>query len=318
MTEANGAILIGAPTWDQEEWAAPIRAADPGRRVLLWPDVTDAADAAYALLWKPPAGIFRDLPKLKAIFSLGAGVDHLVFRDDLPDVPIVRVVDPDLTQRMTEWVTLQVLMHHRRQRTYDAQQRRRVWRERSQPAAGEVRVGIMGMGVLGRDAAAVLARLGFQVAGWSRRAGGVPGVAMFHGRAELGPFLARTDILVSLLPLTNDTRGILDMALFRQLAHDGRLGGPVLVNAGRGGLQVEADIVAALDAGVLKGASLDVFETEPLPATSPLWAREDVILTPHCAAASAASALAPAILAQIRAFEAGAPLANVVDRATGY
>jgi glyoxylate/hydroxypyruvate reductase A len=164
----------------------------------------------------------------------------------------------------------------------------------------------------------VLARLGFQVAGWSRRAADLPGVAMFHGRAELGAFLARTDILVSLLPLTNDTRGILDMALFRQLAHDGRLGGPVLVNAGRGGLQVEAEIIAALDAGVLKGASLDVFETEPLPATSPLWAREDVILTPHCAAASAASALAPAILAQIRAFEAGAPLANVVDRATGY
>jgi glyoxylate/hydroxypyruvate reductase A len=315
---AKGAILIAAPTWDQEEWAAPIRAADPQRRVILWPDVADAVDAAYALLWKPPEGVFRHLPNLKAIFSLGAGVDHLIFRDDLPDVPIVRVVDPDLTQRMTEWVTLQVLMHHRRQRIYDAQQRQHAWRERSQPAAGEVRVGIMGMGVLGRDAAAMLARLGFQVAGWSRRAGDVPGVAMFHGRAQLGAFLARTDILVSLLPLTDETRGILDMALFRQLARDGRLGGPVLVNAGRGGLQVEADIVAALDAGVLKGASLDVFETEPLPATSPLWMREDVIVTPHCAAASAASALAPAILAQIRAFEAGGTLDNVVDRGAGY
>jgi glyoxylate/hydroxypyruvate reductase A len=258
------------------------------------------------------------MPKLKAIFSLGAGVDHLVFRDDLPDAPIVRVVDPDLTRRMTEWVTLQVLMHHRRQRTYDAQQRRREWHEHGQPAAGELRVGIMGMGVLGRDAAAALARLGFQVAGWARRAADVAGVAMFHGREQLGAFLARTDILVSLLPLTAETRGMLNMGLFRQLARDGRLGGPVLINAGRGKLQVETDIVAALDAGVLKGASLDVFETEPLPENSPLWARDDVILTPHCAAASAAYTLVPGLLAAIAEYEASGALQNVVDRARGY
>jgi glyoxylate/hydroxypyruvate reductase A len=316
MSAAKGAILIAAPSWNQEEWAAPLRAADPERRVSLWPDVP--TDAAYALVWNPPAGIFRQMPKLKAIFSLGAGVDHLVFRDDLPDAPIVRVVDPDLTQRMTEWVTLQVLMHHRRQRTYDAQQRRREWHEHGQPAAGEVRVGIMGMGVLGRDAAAALSRLGFQVAGWARRAADVPGVAMFHGREQLGAFLARTDILVSLLPLTAETRGMLNMGLFRQLARDGRLGGPVLINAGRGKLQVEADIVAALDAGVLKGASLDVFETEPLPENSPLWARDDVILTPHCAAASAAYTLVPGILAAIAEYEASGALQNVVDRARGY
>jgi glyoxylate/hydroxypyruvate reductase A len=318
VSAAKGAILISAPKWNEEEWAAPIRAADPTRAVAIWPQADNTAAFRYALVWNPPADFFRSLPNLRAIFSLGAGVDHLVFRDDLPDVPVVRVADPDLTQRMTEWVTLQVLMHHRRQRTYDTQQRRREWRERAQPAASEVRVGIMGMGVLGRDAAAVLTRLGFQVAGWSRRAADVPGVAMFHGRGELGAFLARTDILVSLLPLTNDTRGILDMALFRQLARDGRLGGPVLINAGRGRLQVEADIVAALDAGLLKGASLDVFETEPLAESSPLWGREDVILTPHCAAASAAYTLAPAILAQIAAFEAGGALVNVVDVAAGY
>lgn len=312
-------MLIASTVWDQEEWAAPIRVAAPARRVVLWPDIHDPYAIGYALVWKPPIGLFRELPNLRAIFSLGAGVDHLVDRDDLPaGVPIVRVVDPDLTQRMTEWVTLQVLMHHRRQRVYDAQQRQQVWRELAQPAAREVRVGIMGLGVLGRDAAAVLARLGFDVAGWSRRPAAVAGVRTFHGRDQLDAFLGRTDILVVLLPLTAETRGILDMRLFRQLARDGGLGGPVLVNAGRGGLQVEADIVAALDDGTLKGASLDVFETEPLAADSPLWARDNVVITPHAAGASAAAALAPGILQQIEVFEAGAPLVNVIDRAAGY
>jgi glyoxylate/hydroxypyruvate reductase A len=215
-------------------------------------------------------------------------------------------------------VTLQVLMHHRQQRTYDAQQRRHEWHERPQVAAREVRVGIMGMGVLGRDAAGALARLGFQVAGWSRRPTQIDGVRVFHGTEQLGTFLARSDILVVLLPLTAETRGILNMGLFRQLARDGRLGGPVLINGGRGKLQVEADVIAALDSGVLAGASLDVFEKEPLPPNSPLWERDNVIITPHAAAATAAYALAPAVIRQIQAFEAGEPLRNLVDRKAGY
>ncbi len=143
----------------------------------------DRASIAYALAWKPAPGALADLPNLKAIFSLGAGVDHLIFRNDLPDVPIVRVVDPDLTERMVEWVVLQVLIHHRRQRLYDRQQRERVWRERSQPAAHDVRVGIMGMGVLGKASATALAGLGFRVAGWSRRGSSLPGVESFAGDA---------------------------------------------------------------------------------------------------------------------------------------
>jgi glyoxylate/hydroxypyruvate reductase A len=219
---------------------------------------------------------------------------------------------------MTEWVTLQVLMHHRRQRTYDAQQAARRWRELPQPAAAEVRVGIMGMGVLGRDAAEVLVRLGFPVAGWSRRPASMAGVESFAGADRLDAFLARTDILVCLLPLTAETRGILSMPLFRKLARDGALGAPVVINAGRGGLQVETDIVAALDDGVLGGASLDVFEVEPLPRTSPLWLHPRAILTPHAAAGSAPEALVPPILAQIATYEAGGPLENVVDRKAAY
>ena len=320
MTSTARAILIAAGGgWNQDEWVTPVSAAAGDRPVYAWPDVADPASVGYALVWKPPVGIFAGLPNLRIIFSLGAGVDALIFRDDLPaNIPVVRIVDPDLTQRMTEWIVLQVLMHHRRQRAYDALQAERRWRPLRQSAAREVRVGVMGLGVFGRDAAAVLARLGFDVAGWGRSPAPSTVIRTYHGAAELDAFLARTDILVCLLPLTSETRGVLDLALFRKLARGGPLRAPVLINAGRGGLQVEADIIAALDAGVLAGASLDVFETEPLPATSPLWSRSDVIVTPHVAAASAAAALVPGIIRQIDAFERGEPLQNVVDRQRGY
>lgn len=316
------AILLAVGKWDPAPWVAALEASDPERPVFVWPDVPAPEEIAYTLTWKPPAGMFAGLTGLKAIFSLGAGVDHLVFRDDLPDVPIARVVDPDLTERMTEWVVLQVLMHHRRQRLYDGQQRQRIWRERAQAAAHEVRVGVMGMGVLGRAAAKALGSLGFRVAGWSRspsrQAAELAGIASFAGTGALDAFLARTDILVSLLPLTDATRGVLSAQLFQKLARSGLPGLPVLINAGRGGLQVEADIVAALESGMLAGASLDVFETEPLDPASPLWGMENVVITPHAAAASAPAALVPGLLRQIADFEAGRPLANLVNRKAGY
>jgi glyoxylate/hydroxypyruvate reductase A len=316
---AKKAILLATGPWSPQPWAAPIRAADPGRPVHIWPDLPDPTAIRYALVWKPPEGLLAKLPNLEAIFSLGAGVDHLIFQAGLPDVPIVRVVSPDLTQRMTEWVVLQVLMHHRRQRDYDRLQREHRWHELRQPAASAVRVGVMGLGALGRDSATVLARLGFRVAGWSRRAATLPGVETFHGTDGFDPFLARTDILVCLLPLTPETRGILALPLFRRLARDGALGnGPVVINGGRGGLQVEADLHEALDQGVLAGASLDVFEREPLAAASPLWDAPNLVITPHVAATSEASTIAPEIFRQIVAHEAGAALQNIVDRASFY
>jgi glyoxylate/hydroxypyruvate reductase len=311
------AILIASGPWDPEPWAAAVRNGDPGRPLFVWPDLPDPAAVGYVLAWNPPPEALAGLPDLRAIFSLGAGVDHLVLRAEVPEVPIVRVVSADLTRRMTEWVTLHVLMHHRRQRDYDAQQAERQWRELRQPAAGEVRVGIMGMGMLGRDAAEVLVRLGFRVAGWSRRPSSVAGVESFAGEDRLDAFLGRTDILVSLLPLTRETRGILAMPLFRKLARDGALGRPVVINAGRGGLQVEADILRALDEGVLGGATLDVFEVEPLPETSPLWTHPKLTVSPHVAAWSSPETLVPPILCQIRDFEAGRPPASI-DREAGY
>jgi glyoxylate/hydroxypyruvate reductase A len=180
-----------------------------------------------------------------------------------------------------------------------------------------VRVGILGLGELGRDAARKLRTLGFDVAGWTRSPKSQPDLASFHGPAGLDALLARSDILVCLLPLTPDTRGLLNASLFAKLARDRRLG-PFLINAGRGGLQVEADIVAALDARVLKGASLDVFETEPLPASSPLWTHPNVYVSPHNSAISSPEAIARYVVEQIITLERGEPLRNVVDRARGY
>jgi glyoxylate/hydroxypyruvate reductase A len=220
---------------------------------------------------------------------------------------------------MSEYVVLHCLMHLRQQRRYEAQQRDRVWDDdRHQPAAREVRIGVMGLGVLGRDAAQKLRIMGFDVAGWSRSPKVLDGIETFSGESGLAAFLTRTDILVCLLPLTDSTRGTLNHDLFAKLAQTGRLGGPVLINAGRGGLQVESDILASLNEGTLNAATLDVFATEPLPTDSPLWTHPSVTITPHNAAMSEPDAISGRIADQIRRFERGEPLQNVVDRGLGY
>jgi glyoxylate/hydroxypyruvate reductase A len=312
-------LLVAITGWEPEPWIARFRRLLPDRKVVALGEPFDRRDVRYAASWKHPPGALAGLPNLDVIFSLGAGVDHLIGDDRLPDVPVVRVVDPDLTERMSEYVVLHCLMHLRQQRRYDAQQRERVWLDdRFQPAAREVRVGIMGLGVLGQDAARKLKVLGFDVAGWSRSPKRLEGAPTFAGEEGLDAFLARTDILVCLLPLTEDTRGVLDRSLFAKLARDGRLGGPAVINAGRGGLQVEADILACLDDGTLKTATLDVFETEPLPADSALWRHPAVTVTPHNAAMSEPDAIGRLVAEQIRAYERGEPLRNVVDRQLGY
>jgi glyoxylate/hydroxypyruvate reductase A len=272
----------------------------------------------YAVVWKHPHGSLAKLPNLKAIFSVGAGVDHILADPDLPDVPIVRVVAENLTQHMVEYVVWRVMDHHRQGMLYRAQQPRKIWHEPRQPTTSEVSVGIMGLGELGRAAAAALLPLGFRVRGWNRTARPMDGVEIFSGAEGLGAFLSGTDILVVLLPHTAETEGIVSLDLLRQLRRTGALGGAVLINAGRGKLQREADILAALDEGALKEASLDVFETEPLPEASALWTHPRVFITPHAAATSDPAHLAPAMIAQMDAFERGEPLGNVVDRGAGY
>lgn len=311
--------LLIAVTWEPKPWLKRFKLHLPDYPIAVLGDEFDRSKVRYVATWGPKPGSLSDLPALEAIFSLGAGVDHLMGYPSLPDVPIVRVSQDDLTHRMSEYVVLHCLMHLRDQRRYDAAQRARQWDpNRTPPIAGDVRVGVMGFGVLGQDAARKLKIMGFDVAGWSRTPKSAEGFEVFSGDEGLVRFLARTDILVSLLPLTPDTRGILNASLFRGLARDGRLGGPVLINAGRGGLQVEADILAALDDGTLKAATLDVFQVEPLPQDSPLWTHPRVTVTPHNSAVSDLDMTARYIAKQIRRHEAGEPFQNVVDRTRGY
>jgi glyoxylate/hydroxypyruvate reductase len=316
------AIVLAVTGLDPASWEQRFRALAPQREVRVWPDRRgDPADVTYACAWYAPRGTLADFPNLKVVFSLGAGVEHIVGDPTLPNVQVVRIVDPDLTMRMTEYVVLHVLLHHRRQRLYDAQQRARHWFEHEQPPASAVAVGVMGLGVLGSAAAQALARLGFRTAGWSRtarRAEMLPGIETFHGADGLDAFLARTEILVCLLPATPVTLGILRLKLLRKLKRDGAAGGASLINAGRGVLQVDADVLAALDDDTLAGASLDVFPTEPLPVESPFWTHPKVTITPHNAAASDPGALVANIVRQIERHEAGQPLEHVIDRAAGY
>lgn len=313
--------LLVACSSRAEQFAAEVQALDPELDIRIAPDLGNAAGIDTALVWQPPPGLLRTLPNLKLIVSVGAGVDALVGDSTLPYVPLVRFVDPDLTGRMVAYVALNVLYHHRRMAEYAEMQARSIWKYLPEPAAHDVRVGVMGLGVLGAAAAQALKPFGYQVRGWSRTPKALDGIACYHGTTQLEAFLADTDILAVLLPFTPDTRGLLNRELFGKLSRRGRSGllpGPVLINAGRGGLQVDADIVAALDAGELYAASLDVFETEPLPADSPLWSHPRVIVTPHNAAESEPGAIARYALRQMHAQRQGQRLENVVHRARGY
>ncbi|KQQ38531.1 glyoxylate/hydroxypyruvate reductase A [Rhizobium sp. Leaf306] len=313
----KGAVVIDLK-FEQREMHAALEGAFPGRTILHAADkAADLSQARYAVMWKPDVDLFQRAPNLYVLFSGGAGVDSILATPGLPDRPIVRFVDQSLTTRMSEWVVLQALSHLRQMPTYLAQQRRSEWRELAQPEAKDLTVGVMGLGKLGLDSVAKLKIMGFNVIGWSRSAKVIEGVETFDADG-LNAFLGRTDILVGLLPLTPETRGLFDSSLFAKLRQGGALGKPVFINAGRGGSQVEADLVSALESGMLGGASLDVFEQEPLSKESPFWSMDNVIVTPHAASASDIRALFRNAEVQMQRFEVGEALQHVVDRTAGY
>jgi len=321
MNKGALALLVhgGTENWSPERWKRRFDDVCGDRRVVLLPDAAfDPAEIHYAAVWKPAQGELAAFPNLRVIFNLGAGVDALMADSSLPQVPLVRVAVGDLTARMTEYVVLHALMHHRQEPYLRASQRERRWAPKFQWPASAISVGIMGLGALGANAAVSLRHLGFRVAGWSRSPKRIDGVECFHGTVQLDAFLQRTDILVCLLPLTSDTRHILNRGLFAKLNRNGPIGAPVLINAGRGGLQNEADILQCLDDGALGAVSLDVFADEPLPADSPFWSHPKVVLTPHNAADTDPDAISKYVADQIERFEAGGRLENVVDPARGY
>jgi glyoxylate/hydroxypyruvate reductase A len=308
------ALLFRSTVDSAARWRAQLTGLTQQIEVRVWPEIGNPAEIDYALVWKPEPGFLASLPSLKLILSLGAGVDHLLADPHLPrHLPIVRLVDPHMTEAMSEYVVLQVLRLHRRDLAYRDQQQAGVWRELDQQNAAERRVGILGLGELGRDAAKKLKALGFDVAGWSRGEKSIPGVEGFAGATGLPRLLGRSEILVCLLPLTAETEGLLNAGTLALLPR-----GAALVNAARGAHLVEEDLLAALASGQISAAVLDVFREEPLPADHPFWHHPRVIVTPHVAAFTNPATAAPIIIDNILRFEEGRPLLNRVYPARGY
>jgi glyoxylate/hydroxypyruvate reductase A len=308
------AILFRSTPAATERWRPLLADLLPHRDIRFWPDIGDPAAIDYALVWQPEPGLLASLPNLKLIFGLGAGIDHLVRDQALPrQVPIVRLVDPYMTDAMSEFVTLSVLRLHRQDLDYLAQQRAAQWLERDQKNAAERPVGILGFGTLGQAAGRKLQALRFPVAGWSRSAKDIAGFRTFSGGDGLDDLLGQSEILVCLLPLTRATAGIINAATLARLPR-----GAGVVNAGRGNHIVEDDLIAALESGQLSGAVLDVFHDEPLPPDHPFWRHARIIVTPHVAAETNPPTALAIIRDGIQCFEAGLPVANIVDLNRGY
>lgn len=275
-------------------------------------------DGPYVICsWKADPKLYAELADPRAVFSLGAGVDHLQPIRERKDFPVFRVIDPDLTARMAEYVTFAALFLHRQIPLYLQHQRQRIWDPPDQLAASSVRVGIMGTGVMGGASGRALQAVGFQVSGWARTAReGLP-FPIAVGKDGFGTFLEETDILVNLLPRTPETTGLVNRDVFARLGK-ARGGAKFFVNAGRGETVVQDELVAALQSGTLDGAVLDVFTPEPLAADSPLWAMPNVLITPHVAADSNPDTIIPEIFRTITRMERGEQVQGTVDLVRGY
>jgi glyoxylate/hydroxypyruvate reductase A len=299
---------------DQEGWLSALARELPEVDVRVWPHAGRLEDIGMAFVWRHPAGMLRALPNLRALFSLGAGVERILSDPELPpSLPIVRMVDPGLAVGMNEFVLMSVLHYHRQMHLYQAQQSLRIWADHMPPMPEDRRVGILGLGQLGGICADTLVGMGFDVAGWSRTPQTRKGVHCFCGDGQLPAFLRRTQILVCLLPLTPATRDILGSNHLAMLPR-----GASVINVGRGGHVVDEDLIAALDAGHLEGATLDVFREEPVPQEHPFWSHPKIRIVPHVSAVTQIKTAAPTLAANVRRLLAGEPLHDVVDRNRGY
>jgi glyoxylate/hydroxypyruvate reductase A len=287
-------------------------AANPALDVVVWPDPR-CFDAEVAVCWNSPPGVYAQMPRLRLVHSIAAGVDNVVAAQDVSALPVCRVVDPMLAEGMLQFVLWGVLHFHRKLDQAMASQRIQQWKRPLQTPASSCRVGLMGMGELGGHIASRLPLLGYPVSGWARTPREIPGVTMFSGDAGYDDFLAQTDVLVCLLPLTAQTRGILGERTFSALPK-----GAALIHVGRGEHLVESDLIAALDNGQLRGAIVDVFEKEPLPADHPLWTTPGVVVTPHMATMATYDVVVQQVVRNIAQMHEGTPYFNQVDTTRGY
>ncbi len=305
-------IALLSKSYDMSHLVDPIQRAAPWLQVVLH-DEPGAADAEIVACWDPPHGALASMPNLRLIHSIAAGVDNILADPALPTLPLCRVVDPQHARGMSEFVTWGVLHFHRRLDLVLGNQRDARWFRPAQAHPSECKVGIMGLGEIGGRVALDLRQLGFTVRGWARQARALPGVEIFEHEAGLHTFLADTDILICLLPLTSETRGILNAATFGALKP-----GSKLIHVGRGEHLVVPDLAAALGSGQLGGAIVDVFPVEPLPVDDPLWRVPNLIVTPHMASVASSDTIGLQVAQNVRRLLDGEPLSNVVDVARGY
>jgi glyoxylate/hydroxypyruvate reductase A len=294
-------------------WHEVFQSQLPEASFRIWPEIGIAEEVEYLVAWVPPPDLESALPNLKVLFSIGAGIDQLNLDAIPPHVKVVRMLDPDLTRGMVEYATLGVLALHRDLPHFVADQQAGRWSHRSLQRAAERRVGIMGLGILGHAVAEALQTFGFPLRGWSASPKTIEGMQTFAGPKELGAFLSGCDILICLLPLTDETRGILCRATFEQLPMGARL-----LNVGRGGHLVEDDLIAALASGQIDCAILDVLQDEPPAADYPLLRHPQVIVTPHIASTTLPQAAAQRVCRLIERHRSGLPMEGVIDRRRGY
>jgi len=307
-------LLFLGPDKYAGPWSDAFAELAPGIAFEIYQPGQALSGIPYCLTWKAPLGLWPQMTELKVVFSLAAGIDRLLGDPTFPrDLPLVRMVEPELTRGMVEYVLWQCLYHHRRVWELETAQSCGEWRPHVYPAPWDRTIGILGLGELGGAAAAKLVEFGFKVRGWSRSPKSLPQVESFAGRDQLPAFLSGVEILVCLLPLTPETRGILNAELFAHLPR-----GASLINAARGGHLVEDDLLSAMKSGQINAATLDVFATEPLPEDHPFWTTERLYITPHNASDTDPRSAAWRIAKQIAQFEAGEMLEDVVDRKRGY
>jgi glyoxylate/hydroxypyruvate reductase A len=308
-----GALVFYSQFDDPTEWSEALKAVLPDLDFRVHSDVGDPDEVRYALAWRPPDGFFAPFRNLQLVVNLGAGVDSLTGRPDLPDVPISRLSDRGMVAMMRSYVLFAVIRYARDIPIFEEGKRRKEWRYVHPRPLEKTRVGVLGLGALGSAAAEGLAWLGFDVRGWDLAQKSVPGVKCYSDPADWRRFLSELDILVNMLPLTPGTRGLIGREAFCALPR-----GAKFVNASRGEVVDEAALVEALQSGQVGGATLDVFVVEPLPREHPLWAMENVLITPHLASITVPQSAARDVAESIRRVRAGEPPLHQIDPKLGY
>jgi len=285
----------------------------PGLDIRIFPEANDLREIEYLAFIRPDFDVIPPLPNLKAMFSRSAGVEAFINHPKLPKAPLGKIEPSGGDPMMTEYVVMHVLRFHRDLPGYATAQANREWLRKPIVRPEQRRVGFLGLGLMATAPALVLKSLGFQVSAWVRSPRPSGEIPIFHGEDQLERFLNQTDIAVCLLPLTRKTEGILCARTFAMMPK-----GAMVINVGRGGHVVDADLIAALDSGQLSYAALDALKPEPLPPESPLWTHPKVTVMPHVARRPTVGQLVSEIAANITSIEAGGGLLQQIDMTTGY